>query len=138
MIRFEDKYFKKINFSKEQIEKNLKNALKDLDIAKRDKILEVKFAYSYNALIKAGITLLSLNQVKIKSMPGHHAKNIETMAQMLGDESIADIGNIMRSKRNMDLYVGGVEITEKECLEYLSFVERVLARAKEMVLVRIK
>ena len=59
-------------------------------------------------------------------MPGHHIKIIEKMAQILGDDSIADMGNIMRSKRNLDLYAGGVEITEKECKEYIKFAERIL------------
>ncbi len=27
---------------------------------------------------------------------------------------------------NLDLYAGGVEITEKECKEYIKFVERIL------------
>ncbi len=58
-MKFEDKYFIKFTFTKDQIKKNLKNALKDLNIAKKDKILEVKFNYAYTALIKAGITLLS-------------------------------------------------------------------------------
>ena len=89
-MNFEDKYLGKFNFTKEQVEKNLKNALKDLDIARRDKILEVKFSYAYTAFIKSGITLLSYHRLRVKSQPGHHAKIIETLARMLNDESIAD------------------------------------------------
>jgi len=132
-MRFEDKYFAKIKFTPDQIKKNLKNAQKDLNIAKKVDILEVKFNYAYTALIKAGITLLSHNQVKIKSVPGHHIKIIEKLAHILKDDDIEDIGNIMRSKRNLDFYAGGIEVTKKECREYVNFVEKVLTRIQKVI-----
>lgn len=95
--------------------------------------MDVKFNYSYSALIKAGMTLLSHHQVKIKSVPGHHAKIIESMAQILKDGTIAEIGNVMRSKRNIDMYSGGIEITEKECHEYIEFVEKTLLCVKDII-----
>jgi len=132
-MRFEDKYFAKIKFTPDQIKKNLKNAQKDLNIAKKVDILEVKFNYAYTALIKAGITLLSHNQVKIKSVPGHHIKIIEKLAHILIDDDIENMGNIMRSKRNLDFYAGGIEVTEKECREYVNFVEKVLTRIQKLI-----
>jgi len=132
-MKFEDKFFTRFQFTNEQINKNLKNALKDLEIAKKDKILEVKFNYSYSVLIKAGIALLSYYQVKIRSVSGHHVKIIEKLAHILRDRAIADIGNIMRSKRNLDLYSGGIEVTQKEAHEYLKFVEKVLNRIKIII-----
>ena len=129
-MKFEDRYFAEFNFSKGQIKKNFDNALKDLDIAKKDKILEVKFNYAYTALIKASVTLLSFYGVRVRSVPGHHIKMIEKTAQILGDDSISIIGNLMRSKRNLDLYAGGVEATEKECREYIKFVDKVLEKVK--------
>ena len=132
-MKFEDRYFRKFEFTKEQIKKNLNNALKDLTIAKKVKILEVKFNYAYTSLIKAGLALLSYCQVKVKSVPGHHIKIIEKLAQILKDDFIEDIGNTMRSKRNLDFYAGGIEITEKECREYINFVEEVLTKVKEAI-----
>ncbi|MDD5568197.1 MAG: hypothetical protein PHY88_03225 [Candidatus Omnitrophica bacterium] len=132
-MKFEDKYFVKFEFAKEQVNNTLKNALRDLDIAREDKILDVKFSYAYTAFIKGGMALLSFYKVKVKSIPGHHIKIIEKLAQLLDDKDIDDIGNIMRSKRNLDLYSGGVEVTEKECLEYLNFTAKVLNRIKEIV-----
>ena len=133
-MKFEDKYFQKLRFTKEQIKQNFNNALKDLNISKQDKILEVKFNYAYSALIKGGIALISFYERKLKSQSGHHVKLIEKMSQILGDDSINAIGNLMRSKRNMDLYAGGVEVTEKECKEYFEFVDGVLKKIKEIVL----
>lgn len=133
MIRFEDQYFNKFNFTKDQIKKNLNNAFKDLNIAKKDQILEVKFNYAYTALIKAGIALLSFYRVKVRSVPGHHVKIIEKIAQILKDDSIADIGNLMRSKRNVDFYAGGIEVTKKECKEYIEFVDKVLENVKNTI-----
>lgn len=132
-MKFDDRYFSKFNFTEEQIDKNFKNALKDLDIAKKDKILDVKFSYVYTALIKAGIALLSVYQVKIKSMPGHHLKIIEKIAQILKDDSVLTLGNIMRSKRNLDFYAGGVEVTEKECSEFIKFTEKVFTKIKNII-----
>ena len=122
-MRFEDKYFTKIVFNREQIRRNYNNALRDLNIAKTDKILEVKFNYAYTALIKAGISLLSYYDIKVRSVPGHHIKIIDKLAKMLRNETVADVANVMRAKRNLDLYAGGIEITQKECKEYIKFVE---------------
>lgn len=125
-MKFDDMYFKQFDFTKGQISKNLQNAFKDLDIAERDDIAEVKFNYAYTALIKAGIALISFYKRKIKSVPGHHIKIIEKTAEILKNESINDIGNVMRSKRNLDFYSGGIEVTEKECHEYIGFVKGIL------------
>ena len=46
-MKFDDRYFSKFNFTEEQIDKNFKNALKDLNIAKKDKILDVKLVMLY-------------------------------------------------------------------------------------------
>lgn len=132
-MNFDDRYFNKLKFTEEQINRNFENALKDLNIAKKDKILEVKFSYVYTALIKAGIALLSFYQVKIKSVPGHHFKIIDKMAQILKDDSIMTMGNIMRSKRNLDFYGGGVEVTEKECGEFIEFTEKILTKIKGII-----
>lgn len=118
-------------FTPEQVFKNLHNALRDLDIARRDAILEVKFTYAYSALLKAGIALLSGRNLKVRSVPGHHARIIEKLAELLGDKAVEDLGNVMRIRRNADLYSGGTDVTEKDCGEYLAFVEGVVARVGE-------
>lgn len=133
MTEFEDKYFTRFKFTPEQVEANLSNALHDLAIANKDEILEVKFNYAYTALLKSGIALLSRHQIKTKSVPGHHIKIIEKLAQLLSDETIADMANAMRSKRNLNLYSGGVVVTEKECKEYLAFAEKVVLKAKRLL-----
>ena len=132
-MKFDDKYFSDLRFSTDQILRSLKNALRDLEIAQVDKILEVKFNYTYTAFIKAGITLIMLNGKKIRSVPGHHAIIIETMATLLKDDAISDVGNAMRSKRNIDLYSGGTEVSEKECKEYYEFAHHVVQKVKAMV-----
>lgn len=93
----------------------------------------MKFNYAYTALIKVGISLLSHHQVKIKSVPGHHVKIIEKLAHILKDNDIDYIGNSMRSKRNMDFYAGGIEITEKECREYIDFMKKILAKLTKLL-----
>lgn len=46
-----DKFLAEFAFTPEQVRKNLQNALRDLEIARKDAILEVKFAYAYTALV---------------------------------------------------------------------------------------
>ena len=124
---FDKKYFQKFDFSKEDIKQYFENAIRDLSIAKKDKIPEVKFTYAYQALIKAGITLIArAGNVKVRSTPGHHIKILERMSDVLKDESILTLGNAMRTKRNLDFYSGGEIITEKEATEYLDFVASVI------------
>ena len=132
-MKFEDKYFNRFDFSKTQINKNIQNALKDFKISNEDKILEVKFNYVYTALIKAGIALLSYYKAKIKSVPGHHIKIIEKTSEILKDKSIVELGNVMRSKRNLDFYSGGIEVTEKECREYTEFVDKVITKIRKLI-----
>jgi len=104
-----------------------------LEIARKVNILDVKFNYAYSALIKGGIALLSHCQLKVKSIPGHQAKIIERIARILKDESIEALGNLMRQKRNLDFYSGGVEVTEKECEECIDFAQSVLKRVEELI-----
>lgn len=133
MNNFDNKYFAKFDFTAEQIAANLNNARKDLDIAERDKILDVKFNYSYTALLKAGLAVLSQHKVKVRSLPGHHIRIIEALADILKDQTIIDVGEAMRRKRNLGLYAGGIDVTAKECAEYLGFTRKILARVNELV-----
>ena len=43
------------------------------------------------------------------------------------------MGNIMRSKRNLDFYAGGVEVTEKECREFIEFTEKVVTKIRNII-----
>lgn len=128
-----DKFFADFSFTPEQVNKNLQNAKRDLGIAREDTIPDVKFTYAYTALIKSGIALLSHYKLKVRSIPGHHIKLIEKLTELLGDQAISDLGNAMRQKRNIDLYAGGMDITAKECAEYLDFVEGVFLKVREKI-----
>ena len=55
------------------------------------------------------------------------------MSEILNDKSIYDLGNAMRMKRNKDLYVGGIFISEKESEDYHHFVKEVLLEIKELI-----
>lgn len=127
MSKMDAQYFKDFPFTPEQIEKYWKNTQKDLAIAKKDSIPDVKFTYSYSALLKAGITLVAkMKGVKVRSVAGHHVKILEMLSELLKDPKIAAVGNAMRSKRNTDLYGEGALVTEKEAADCLKFVEEVV------------
>ena len=130
-MKFEAPYFEPFSFSREQIRKHLANSAKDLQIARTVHIIDVQFNYAYTALLKAGIGLLSCHQVRVKPIPGHQSKIIEEMSQILKDPDVETLGQVMRAKRNKDLYGGGAEITKKECAQYLEFVEKIVEKAAE-------
>ena len=133
-MKFDREYFKKFDFKPDDIRRYLESALHDLEIAEKDHIPEVKFTYSYQALIKTGITLLAKQgKVKVRSKPGHHVKILEQMGEILGDEDVTSIGNAMRMKRNTDLYGGGEIISGKEAADYLKFVRETIEKAKEII-----
>ena len=125
MRQFDNKYFQKTSATQKQIDKALENAKRDLNIAKEDRFLIVRFNYAYMALLKCGTVLLQHYLHRVRSVPGHHVKILEKMSEFLEDEDIMTIGNIMRSKRNRDLYDGGIEVTEKECNDFVEFAEKV-------------
>lgn len=123
MIYFEDKYFQKINFTKTQKEKYFAVAKRDLGIAQKSEIPEVIFKFTYDALIKFGIFLISQKGYKVRSIQGHHIKILDKISEILKNEDATVIGNKMRQDRNHDFYDGGMAVSEKESEEYLKFVK---------------
>lgn len=130
MIAFDAKYFKKIKFSKEQVLGYLTNAMRDLEIAEKDRISEVRFTFAYQALVKAGIACLAHAGYKLRTAPGHHVRLIEKLSELLKDPNVFTFGNAMRMKRNEDLYGDSGFVSEQEAEEYLEFVRSTLGKVK--------
>lgn len=55
------------------------------------------------------------------------------MSEILKDNSINELGNAMRMKRNKDFYVGGIFISEKESEDYHGFVKEILFKIMELI-----
>jgi uncharacterized protein (UPF0332 family) len=123
MIRWEQKFFQKFPFTRSQTRKFLASARKDLAIAEKAKINEVRFQFTYNSLLKLGISLMACYGYKVRSRSGHHIKILEQMSLILNDQNVSIYANQMRKTRNMELYDGGVIITKKESDGYLRFVK---------------
>jgi hypothetical protein len=101
MTTFEEQYFQKFKFSKEQIGRYIEGAMRDLRIAKKDPFLEVRFTYCYQALIKMGIAVIARKgSVRVRSVPGHHVKILDKFSEIIHDPDIMTIGNAIRMKRN--------------------------------------
>lgn len=133
MMKFDVKFFVKMDFSDEQIGKYFKSAEHNLRIAESVVIPDVVFKFSYDALIKIGITLIASEGLKIKSRMGHHIKILEVIGFILVDKEVEAIGNVMRKKRNLDLDGDGVIVSDKEAKAYLEFVKKVFAKAKKVI-----
>ncbi|KKP82126.1 MAG: hypothetical protein UR83_C0057G0004 [Candidatus Moranbacteria bacterium GW2011_GWF2_35_54] len=100
MIEWQQEYFQKFSYARNQILKYLSSARKDLSIAKKAKIDEVRFQFAYNAFLKLGISLMACYGFKVRSRAGHHIKILEQTALILNDENITAYGNQMRKTRN--------------------------------------
>lgn len=133
MIVFDPKYFIKFAFKPNQWEKYLRAAYRDFRIARQSAVTEVKFQFTYNALIKLGIVLISREGYKVKSRSGHHIKILEKMAQILNDKEVYSIGDKMREKRNADLYEGGILISEKDAKGYNDWLKEIFIKAEKNI-----
>lgn len=59
-------------------------------------------------------------------------------SKLLNDNSIFEIGNAMRMKRNTDLYEGGILITKKESEDYFNYVETTIDKIKRAIEKKLK
>lgn len=126
---FDTKFFQKKKFEDKTIYKYFRNAVKDLNIAVRSKEPEVIFNFSYSALVKIGIVLIAACGYRVRSRVGHHIKILEKLSQILNNNNIEIVGDRMRKKRNLDLYEGGIIISQKEAKDYLNFVKGIIKKA---------
>jgi hypothetical protein len=122
--------FEKFHFSKRQIRKYYQSAIRDLKIASNSKIPEVIFRFSYDALVKLAIAVCAKNGLRVKARKGHHVELIKKLSFYLKDPEIEILANEMRSKRNRDLYDGGILISEKEAKEYLEWVKQTFQKTQ--------
>lgn len=132
MIKFDNNYFQKFSFTKEQLRTYFASAQKNLKIANESSIPEVIFKFSYDALIKLGITLIAYKGYKVRSVLGHHIKILEAMGKLLKNPDVEAVGNMMRKQRNFDLYDEGFLISKKQSKEYLEFINEIFNRAEKI------
>lgn len=82
-MKFDKNYFSRQSFALEELEKYRKSIVRYLNIAKTSAETDVKFHFTYMALIKIGIYFIAKEGYRIKSRPGHHQKIIETLSKLL-------------------------------------------------------
>lgn len=123
--------FEKFIFSKGQVDKYYSSALRDLKISRRAEDTEVNFRFCYDALLKLAIAVCAKNNLRVKARQGHHVKLIDKLAEILRNKDIKIIGQEMRSKRNWDLYGGGVLISKKEAGEYLKWTNEIFKQVDD-------
>lgn len=132
-IFFESIFFEKRKFEKKVLDKYFDSAMRDLKIAADNRHPEVIFKFSYDSLIKTGLTLVAFYGYRVKSRRGHHIKILEKLSDILGNKNIKIMGEAMRKKRNLDLYDGGAIISDKEAREYLSFIKNIVKDAEKFL-----
>ncbi|PIU20508.1 MAG: hypothetical protein COT18_01990 [Elusimicrobia bacterium CG08_land_8_20_14_0_20_59_10] len=83
-------FFSAQSFTAEELEKLRKSAEKYLAISGKNREPEVKFHFTYMALIKIGIYLIAREGYRVKSRPGHHQMMIEELGELLKSEDVVN------------------------------------------------
>lgn len=117
--------FEKFRFSRKQIEKYHSSAKRDLKIASKAEVSEVRFRFCYDALLKLAIIVCAEQGLRVKSRRGHHIELLKKLSFFLKDPEVEILANEMRSKRNWDLYGGGIVISSKEAREYINWTKKI-------------
>jgi len=125
--------FEKFRFSRKQVEKYHSSAKRDLKIASEADVSEVRFRFCYDALLKLAITVCAEHSLRVKSRRGHHIELIKKLSFFLKDSEIEVLANEMRSKRNWDLYGGGIIISSKEAREYLDWTKQIFNKTESLI-----
>lgn len=122
--------FEKFTFSQKQIDRYYESALRDFKIAKNSDISEVSFRFCYDCLLKLAIAICAENGLRVKARRGHHIELIQKLSFYLNDSEVKIMANEMRSKRNWDLYGGGVLISDKEVKSYIDWIEQIIEKVE--------
>ena len=125
--------FEKFEYKEGQVKRYLDAAFKDYKLASLASAPELSFYACFNVVVKTSIAICASNNLRVKSRIGHHIKLIEKLADLLKDENIEVVANKMRSKRNRDLYTGGVIISQREVDYYLKFCKSLLEKADDYI-----
>jgi hypothetical protein len=128
MKTLDKNFFRKQKFTAQQLQSFERSAKEDLAIAAESEYTQVRFRFSYDALLKLGILLTAREGYKARSVPGHHIKLLEALAAFSGTPDVEVVADTMRQKRNMDLYEGGAYVSDSEASEYLKFVRDLFKR----------
>jgi hypothetical protein len=125
--------FEKFKFTDRQLAIFYKSALNNFKIAKESKIPEVSFKFGYDCLVKLAIIVAAKGGLRVKSRAGHHAELIQKLAEILKDKKIVLVGNEWRTKRNNELYFGGLTFTVKEIKGYLGWLKDIFSRVEDLL-----
>ncbi len=126
--------FEKFEFSLAQINKYHQAAVRDFSIIKLNSAPEIIFIVCYQIIIKEAVAICAKNNLRVKSRTGHHRALINKLATFLQDKEIEVIADKMRSKRNRDLYDGGLPTSRKEADHYWHFCQGLINRVDEYLL----
>lgn len=121
--------FEKFSFTDQQVKRFYLKAIRDFELAKGVKEVEIIFVFTYEAMLKVAIAVCAKNNLRVKARRGHHIELLDKMAEILKDADIGQISNGMRSKRNRGLYSAGDMVSRKEAEYYRKFVEQILKKA---------
>ena len=87
MKTLDKNFFRRQQYTTQQLEAFACSAREDLLIAAESDYTQVKFRFSYDALIKLGILLVARVGYKVRSIPSHHVKLLAAITDLNGNNS---------------------------------------------------
>lgn len=90
------------------------------------------YRIGHEAVLKLGIAMISAAGYKVKSVPGHHVKILDKLVEILGRPDEIEYMHRIRRKRNIDLYEGGLDFTEKEAKDLLGLCKILFEDARRI------
>ncbi|MDP2944145.1 MAG: hypothetical protein Q8N57_01055 [bacterium] len=120
--------FEKFIFSLEQIKRYYQAAARDFSMLDKKIPPEIAFYLCYNIIIKVAMAVCAKNNIRVKSRIGHHIELIGKLAEFLDEPETEVTANKIRTKRNRDLYDGGMLTSQKEADFYLQFCRNLMKK----------
>lgn len=130
MTHFQTEFFQPFTYTEAQISGYFLNAEQDLTRAKHADDPNIVYRIGYDAALKLGIAMIAKAGYKVRSVPGHHIKILDQLAEILKRPDEVDYLHRIRRKRNVDLYEGGLDFTEKEAEDLLKLCETLFSEAR--------
>lgn len=128
MMPFDSQSFQKFTYTQEQIKHYISNAERDFSIAKTASDSNVVYRFCYDAVIKLGIAVIAKQGYKVRSVPGHHMKILEKLGDILHLKDEVFYLDRVRRQRNVDLYDGGIDFSEKDAGALMSVVSAIFKK----------
>ena len=130
-MKFDKEFFIKQDFLPELIEAAFRNARQDWERVQAMDDPAIICRIDYDCIIKFGVAALCKEGYRVRSVPGHHRIILEAMVDLMELKKEYEYLDRLRKKRNLELYSGGAEFTQKEADTLLALLQEIFHNIRE-------